>query len=175
MRIVILSVLLLCSLQLSVEAQHQTEKREPPFITLIDVGLGTTSIELGISARVSENLATGLFAWRFHNPRFYNLESWNMIAARTKYYMLDSDLRTEPFIGVIVGAHGFREGIHPIIGLSSGFDIYAGDDIREDKILTRTSLELSAGIDARGTGFIGATLSFGLGWIDNESEPYSTY
>ena len=174
MKKLVFLILLLGCLNMVAKAQYEKlEKPSPPFITLIEVGAGTTSIELGLSGRVNDKIATGLFAMGFHNSNLTEIMSNYMIGARIKRYVID--MRPEPYLGAMVGAHRFRNGIHPFAGINVGFDIYAGDNVYGDEILTKFGLDVGVGVDAAGRSFFGATVSFGLGFTNNKSEPYNYY
>lgn len=162
MRTLLISITLLFSLQVDAFAQHPTVDKQPPFVTYMEIGAGLTGIELGVSARVRERLATGFFAMRFHNSSFNNIEQDFTAGLRGKYYLKNGS--TKPYVGPMLGLHGFQKNIRPFVGLNTGFDVYSGEGTTAKGVKARLGFELHGGINTEGNGFMGLSLIIGFGW-----------
>jgi hypothetical protein len=143
-------------------AQNTANQTRPNFITFFDLQVGSTGAEIGISARVRNRLATGIFVKELYNNAFYNTDSDFLAGLKAKFYTNNSPISL--YAGPTVGAHSFGDGLRPFAGINLGFDHYSGVVYFKNRTELRFGIDLQMGLDTNNKGFIGMGVSFGFGW-----------
>lgn len=165
MRILVVLFLALVLVQPGAIAQNMHNETRPDFITFIDLQVGSTGAEMGISAKVRNKLATGIFVKGLFNETFYNIDSNYIAGFKAKFYR--SNLPTSLYAGPVIGAHGFGSGFRPLAGVNLGFDHYTGFVSLERRTEFRFGVEIQMGLDTNNKGFIGIGVGMGFGWSNN--------
>lgn len=165
----IITALMVLACQADLQAQNPNAgtsiERRPDFVTYVDVGIGSTALlEVGISARVRNRLATGFFYQKFHSEStpLNNMDSEDIFGIKTKFYQNESP--NSLYLGPLLGAHGVGNGFRPFIGATGGFDHFSRLLFLKERIELRMGIELQAGLDTEGEGFTGIGVSIGFGW-----------
>lgn len=164
--IIIALIVLMCPADLQAQDPNAgtSIERRPDFITFVDVGVGSTALlEVGISARVRNRLATGFFYQKFHSEStpLNNMDSEDIFGIKAKFY--ENDSPNSLYLGPLLGAHG-GNGFRPFIGATVGFDHFSRLLFLKERIELRMGIEVQAGLDTEGEGFTGIGVSIGFGW-----------
>ena len=164
-KLIFLALLSVLTISTTVSAQPWKEPEPPDFTTFVDLQLGSTGGELGISYLRTDLLGIGIFAEVLYNDALHTIESAYLTGFKLKFYRNSSPTRL--FLGPVAGAHGYGGQVRPFAGLALGYDHFAGSEtsvLEEPAASLRLGLELKAGADTRGDVFIGISVGFGFGW-----------
>lgn len=161
-KLVLLLLFFLPATPTIVSAQPWKEPDPPDFTTFLDLQIGSTGGEVGLSYQRSDLLAVGIFAEALYNQALHNISSNYLTGFKLKFYRTSTPTRF--FLGPVAGAHGFGRQFRPFAGLSLGYDHYTDFLTEERKSRYRFGVELKAGTDIQGDLFIGISVGFGFGW-----------
>lgn len=133
-----------------------------PGPTYLDAGLATYGFEIAVSGEPVNNWGGALFLRAYPGPKspLYTLDADYVAGVKVKYYgWFPKGFYSGPMAGGLVS-----ETFRPWAGAVLGYDYYTRFSERSEFKNIHVGLDIQAGMDTEGDGFMGAGVRFGIGF-----------